>query len=190
MARPPIRGVLQRSHRHVGPARFHLPCFPHSPAVSSKPAKGQENISHVLKRLRDDDLQIRFYCAYVLGEIGDRRTSRPLIDLAEEMRKNPRRREYWHSGVEAETLRALTKIRDPEISAYAIERFLSVLGAAERGDFFIWGHTYTSLLKAQDCEEDIRHAIEALKEAKQVRNDANIIAALKMLTGEEISSTP
>jgi len=151
---------------------------------------GRQDIPHLLKRLSDDDLRIRFYCAYALGEIGDRRASRPLIALAEEMRSSPRRGEFWNNGVEGEALRALAKIRDPEISAYALQRFLRVLGAAERGDFSIWQYTYASLLKAQGCEEDIRRAVDALKAARQNRNDANIDAALKMLSGGEKPSTP
>jgi len=164
---------------------------PADPNLTPLVTLGRQDISHMLKRLRDDDLRIRFYCAFALGEIGDRRASRPLIALAEEMRRSFRREEYWHSGIEGETLRALAKIRDPEISAYALQRFQCVLGAADRGDFFIWGSTYTSLLKAQGREEDIRLAVELLKNAQRTRrNDANISAALKILSSGAISSAP
>jgi len=81
----------------------------------------------------------------------------------------------------------MAKIRDPEISAYALQRLLSVLGAADRGDFFVWGKTYANLLRAQGCEEDIHRAIGALRGAKRHRNDANIDAALKIL-GDQVAS--
>jgi len=139
------------------------------PHMTRLVAAGQQDVFYMIDRLQDDNLRVRMYCAHALGEIGDPSAADDLISLAEEMRRSPRRREYWHSGVEGETLRALAKIRDPNISAYALQRFQCVLCAAERGDFFIWGHTYTNLLKAQGCEDDIRRAVEFLKDAQRTK---------------------
>jgi hypothetical protein len=155
-------------------------------------AAGCRDRPYMLKRLWDDDMRVRMHCATALGEIGDPIAAEPLMALVEEMRARASGIEgwvYWHwtelwgairwrDGVESAAIDALTKIRDPAISTYALQKLLTFDDAG----LFGWGRTFSRMLKAQGVEADIRRAVEALEERRRTKGpNANIDCALLIL---------
>jgi len=154
---------------------------PLNPEVGNLVAAGRQDIPYMLEKVHSPDLRVRMYCAYALGEIGDERAAEPLIDLVEDMRTSWRGSKEWRQAARSESLTALSKIKSPLISAYALRTILSM----SNYDLCIEGDSYTSILTAQGVEADIRRAVDALRERRQKNGpNANIDAALEVLSEE------
>ncbi len=152
---------------------------PLCPEVAQLVAAGRQDIPYMLQKLQSPDLRIRTYVAYAMGKIGDTRAAEPLIGLVEEMRTSRRGPEEWRHGVRYESMKALSKIKSPLISAYALRKVLSM----NSYDLVVEGKSYTHILKSQGVQADIKCAVDALQVRRQQNGpNANVDAMIRILT--------
>jgi len=152
---------------------------PLSPEVAQLVAAGRQDVPYMLEKMQSPDLRIRTYVAYAMGEIGDARSAEPLIGLVEEMRTSRHGPEEWRRGVGYESMKALSKIKSPLISAYALRKVLSM----NARDLVVEGAWYAHILKAQGVEADIKLAIDSLRVRRQKNGpNANVDAMIRILT--------